>query len=61
MAFILLTNSKIVNTPVELNVHLTSLGGKLFSNVSLYRQLVGSLVYLIVTHLDISYVIQQVS
>ena len=26
MAFILLTNSKIVYTPVELNVHLTPLG-----------------------------------
>ena len=56
-----LTDSKIVDTPVELNVHLTPLGGKPLSNPSLYRCLVGSLVYLIITRPDISYVIHQVS
>ena len=56
-----LTNSKIVNTPVELNAHLTPSGGKPLSNPSLHRQLVGSLVYLTVTHLDISYAVHQVS
>ena len=50
-----LTDSKTVNTPVELNAHLTPSGkGEPLSNPSLYRRLVGSLVYLIVTHLDIS-------
>ena len=57
-----LTDSKTVNTPVELNAHLTPSGkGEPLSNPSLYRRLVGSLVYLIVTHLDISYVVHQVS
>ena len=52
-----LIDSKIVDTPVELNVHLTPSGGKPLSNPSLYRCLVGSLVYLIITRPDISYVI----
>ena len=52
-----LTDSKIVNTPVELNAHLTPSGGKPLSKPSLYKCLVGSLVYLTVTQLDISYVV----
>ena len=56
-----LIDSKTVDTPVELNAHLTPTGGKSLSNPSLYRRLVGSLVYLIVTRLDISNVVHQVS
>ena len=56
-----LIDSKIVNTPVELNAHLTPLGGKPLSNPSLYRRFVGNLVYLTNTRLDISYVVHQVS
>ena len=56
-----LTDSKIVDTPVELNAHLTPSGGKPLSNPSLYRRLVGSLVYLTITRLDISYAVHQVS
>ncbi|RVW44227.1 Retrovirus-related Pol polyprotein from transposon RE1 [Vitis vinifera] len=56
-----LTDSKTVDTPVELNAHLTPSGGKPLSNPSLYRRLVGSLVYLTVTRPDISYVVHQVS
>ena len=56
-----LTDSKTVDTSVKLNAHLTPLGGKPLSNPFLYRRLVGSLVYLIVTRLDISYVVHQVS
>ena len=52
-----LTESKTVDTPVELNVHLTPSGGKPLSNPSLYRHLVGSLVYLSITHPNISYVV----
>ncbi|WJZ94464.1 hypothetical protein VitviT2T_013319 [Vitis vinifera] len=56
-----LTNSKNVDTPVELNAHLTPSGGKPLSNPSLHRRLVGNLVYLTVTRPDISYVVHQVS
>ena len=56
-----LTYSKTVDTPVELNAHLTPSGGKPLSNPSLYRRLVGSLVYLTVTRPDISYAVHQVS
>ena len=53
------TDSKTVDTPVLLNAHLTPSGGKPLSNPSLYRRLVSSLVYLTVTHLDISYAVYQ--
>ena len=41
-----LTDNKTVDTPVELNAHLTPSGGKPLSNPSLYRRLVDNLVYL---------------
>ena len=59
-----LTDSKTVDTsvkPVELNAHLTPSEGKPLSNLSLYRCLVGSLVYLTVTRPDIFYAVYQVS
>ena len=56
-----LTDSKTVDTLVELNAHLTPSGGKSLSNPSIYRRLVSSLVYLTVTRLDISYSVHQVS
>ena len=56
-----LTDSKIVDTLVELNAHLTPSGGKPLSNPPLYRRLVSSLVYLTVTRPDISYAVHQVS
>ena len=53
-----LTDSKTVDTPVELNAHMTPSEGKPLSNPPLYyRRLVGSLVYLIVTRSDTSYVV----
>ena len=56
-----LTDNKTVDTPVELNAHLTPSGGKPLSNPSLYRRLIDSLVYLTVTCPDISYTVHQVS
>ena len=56
-----LSDSRTVDTPVELNAHLTLTRGKPLSNSSLYRRLVGSLVYVTVTRPDISYAVHQVS
>ena len=56
-----LIDSKTVDTLVELNAHLTPIGEKPLSNPSLYRRLVGSLVYLTVTRPDISYDVYQMS
>ena len=56
-----LTDSKTVDTPVDLNAHLTPSRGKPLSKPSLYRRLIDSLVYLTVTHPDISYTVHQVS
>ena len=56
-----LTNSKTVDTPVELNAHLTPSTSKLLTNPPLYKRLVGSLVYLTVSRPDISYAVHQVS
>ena len=53
----LIAISKTVDTPVEFHAHLTPLGGKPLSNSSLYRRLVGNLVYLTITRPDISYVV----
>uniref|UniRef100_A0A2N9G1J0 Uncharacterized protein n=1 Tax=Fagus sylvatica TaxID=28930 RepID=A0A2N9G1J0_FAGSY len=56
-----LTDHKIVDTPIELNARLTPSSGELLPDPTLYRQLVGSLVYLTVTRPDISYAVHQVS
>jgi hypothetical protein len=56
-----LTNHKIVDTPIELNAHLTPSSGELLPDPSLYQQLVGSLVYLTVTRPEISFAVHQVS
>ena len=56
-----LTDSKTVNTSVKLNAHLTPSRGKPLSNPSIYKCLVGSLVYLTVTHPNISYAVHQMS
>jgi hypothetical protein len=44
-----LTDSKIVDTPTELNTRLTPNDGEPLHDFILYRHLVGSLVYLTVT------------
>ena len=56
-----LTNHKIVDTPIEFNAHLTPSSGELLPDLTLYRQLVGSLVYLTVIRPDISYAVHPVS
>ncbi|CAL9010759.1 unnamed protein product [Prunus brigantina] len=56
-----LTDSKVVNTPLEQNVKLHASDGTLLSNPTLYRELVGSLNYLTITRPDISHVVHIVS
>ena len=56
-----ITDNKIVSTPLEYNAKLTPLDGEPISNATRYCQLVGSLIYLIVTRSDISYAMGMVS
>ena len=56
-----LTNTKVVSTPLEINVCLTPLDDTSLNDGTLYRQLVDSLVYLIVTRLNIAHVVHLVS
>jgi len=56
-----ITDSKTESTPLEVNCKLTPLDGTPIDDPTLYRQLVGSLVYLTVTRPDIAYVVHVVS
>jgi hypothetical protein len=56
-----LTDSKIADTPTELNTRLTPDAGEPLRDFTLYRHLVGSLVYLTVTRPGILYAVYQVS
>ena len=52
-----LQGSAPVNTPVEVNVKLQQDSGDPLSDPTIYRRLVGSLIYLKITRPDISYAI----
>lgn len=56
-----LSDSKIVDTPIEANFKLTPIAGVPLKDPKVYRQLVGSLIYLIITRPDIAYVVHIVS
>uniref|UniRef100_A0A2N9H2Q3 Integrase catalytic domain-containing protein n=1 Tax=Fagus sylvatica TaxID=28930 RepID=A0A2N9H2Q3_FAGSY len=56
-----LTDTKVVSTPLEMNARLTPLDGTPLCDATLYRQLVGSLVYLTVTRPDIAHAVHLVS
>uniref|UniRef100_A0A2N9J9F8 Reverse transcriptase Ty1/copia-type domain-containing protein n=1 Tax=Fagus sylvatica TaxID=28930 RepID=A0A2N9J9F8_FAGSY len=56
-----ITDSKIVDTPIEYNNRLNTHDGEPLPDATLYRQLVESLVYLTVTRPDISYTVHIVS
>jgi hypothetical protein len=55
-----LTDCKTVDTPTELNARLNLHDCEPLRDSTLYRHLVGSLIYLIVTRPDISYAVHQV-
>ena len=56
-----ITDSKIVDTPNEYNYRLNSHDGESLYDATLYRQFVGSLIYLTVTRHDISYAVHLVN
>ncbi|XP_028100524.1 uncharacterized protein LOC114299893 [Camellia sinensis] len=56
-----LKDCKTASTPLETQSRLTPLDGTLLSDATLYRQLVGSLVYLTVTRPDIAYAVHIVN
>jgi hypothetical protein len=50
-----LTDHRTAETPMELNVHLVATDGEHLEDLTRYRHIVGSLVYIDVTRPDISY------
>ena len=56
-----LEDTSSVDTPIEVNVRYRKDEGDLLDEPTLYRRLVGSLIYLTTTRPDISYVVHQVS
>ncbi|KAA0025415.1 Retrovirus-related Pol polyprotein from transposon TNT 1-94 [Cucumis melo var. makuwa] len=56
-----ITDSNTAPTPLDPNVHLTPYDDVPLKDVSLYQQLVGSLIHLIVTRPNIAYVVHIVS
>ena len=56
-----LTKTKVVSTPLEMNARFTPLDGTPLNDATLYRQLIGSLVYLTVTRPDIAHDVHLVS
>ncbi|XP_057746659.1 uncharacterized mitochondrial protein AtMg00810-like [Arachis stenosperma] len=56
-----ITDSCTESTPIEPNVRFTPMDGTALDNLTLYRQLVGGLVYLTVTRPDIAYPVHVLS
>ena len=56
-----LTDNKIVDTPIKVNAKNSSSDGVPLSNPTLYRTIVGSLVYLTITRPNIPYVVHVVN
>ena len=56
-----ITDNKIVSTHLEYNAKLTPLDSEPISDATRYRQLVGGLIYLTVTRLNISHTVGMVS
>ena len=56
-----MTGCKPISVPLEQNVKLSSEEGELLEDVTVYRRIVGSLIYMTITMPDLSYVVGLVS
>ncbi|KAI5428124.1 hypothetical protein KIW84_033217 [Lathyrus oleraceus] len=56
----LLSNTRVVNSPFEINVNYASFDGAILPDPTLYRTLVGILVHLTIIILDIAYEVRVV-
>ena len=56
-----ITDSKIVDTPIEYNCRFNSHDGESLPDTTLYKQLIGILIYLTITRPDNSYAVHVVS
>ncbi|XP_016207104.1 uncharacterized protein LOC107647544 [Arachis ipaensis] len=56
-----ITDSHIESTPLEPNIWFTSMDDTVLDNPTFYQQLVGNLVYLTATRLDIAYSVHVLS
>ena len=52
---------KPISVPLEQNVKLSSEEGELLEDVTAYKRIVGSLIYMTITRLDLSYAVGLVS
>ncbi len=56
-----MTSCKPISIPLEQNVKLSANEGNLVEDTTMYRHIVGSLIYMTITRLDLSYVVGVVS
>jgi hypothetical protein len=56
-----MTGCKPISIPLEQNVKLSANEGNLVEDTTMYRRIVGSLIYMTITNLDLSYVVGVVS
>ena len=56
-----LTDTKVVSIPLKMNARLTPLNDTPLSDATLFRRLIGSLVYLTITHLNIAHAVHLVN
>ena len=54
-------NAKPTSLPKDLNLKLNSSDGELLEDASMYRRLIGRLMYLTISRLDITYVVTKFS
>ncbi len=56
-----MTNCKPISIPLEQNVKLSVNEGDLVEDTTMYKHIVGSLIYMTITRLDLSYAVGMVS